>query len=88
MGWQIKKDLDSDFLFCIERDSWRVSLCFRSLYITDILWNIIQDTLGSLWLEWLFLKLDTFTNPVHNFFFDDILITPFIDILEDFLKII
>ena len=33
-------------------DSWRVSLCFRSLYIAYIMWNYIQARLGSLWLSY------------------------------------
>ena len=35
-GSEVKK---GDFRFWIESDAWRVSLCFRSLYIANILWN-------------------------------------------------
>ena len=39
-----------DFRFWISGDAWRVSLCFRSLYIESILWNYIQASSVSLWL--------------------------------------
>ena len=52
-GWylwvgELKK---SDFRFWIASDDWRVYLCFRYLYIADILWNYIQASLGSLCLS-------------------------------------
>ena len=37
------------------------------LYIADILWNVIQAILGSLCVDRLFIKLDTFTNPEQDF---------------------
>ena len=38
-----------------------------SLYIWDILCNIIHDSLGSIYLALLFLMLDTFTNTILLF---------------------
>ena len=38
-------------MFWIASDAWRVSLCSRSLFIADILWNYIQYFLGSLCLS-------------------------------------
>ena len=57
-----------DFRFWIESYSWRVSWCFRSLYISDILWNKFQAILGSLCVSRLFINLDTFTNLKQDFF--------------------
>ena len=34
--------------FWIESDAYRVSFCFSTLDIVDILWNYIQPILGSL----------------------------------------
>ena len=50
-----------DFRFWIESDAWRVSFCFRSLYIAAILWNNIQDRIGSIFLVMLFLNIDKYT---------------------------
>ena len=58
-----------NFRFCIESDSWRISLCFRSLYIWAILWKSLQYILGSLWLALFFLKLDKLLTPCTNFLF-------------------
>ena len=66
-GWGGEKYL-GDLRFWIARDDWRVSWCFRSLYIAAILWNIIQDSLVSLCDAWLLLNMDTFTNPEQDFF--------------------
>ena len=41
---EVKEKL-GDFRFWIEGDAWRISSCFRSLYIAYILWNYIQDNL-------------------------------------------
>ena len=48
-----------DFRFWIESDASGVSLYFRYQYVAAILWNCIQDSLGSLCLALLFIKLDT-----------------------------
>ena len=37
-----------DFRFWIASGAWRVSFCFRYLYIETILLKDIQDSLGSL----------------------------------------
>ena len=42
------KKKKGNFRFLIEGDACRVSLCFRYLYIADILWNNIQGSLLSL----------------------------------------
>ena len=57
-----------DWMFWIERNYWRISWCFRSLYIADIFWNIIQVSLVSLCEACVLLKLDTFNNPERDFF--------------------
>ena len=65
-SWGGEKYL-GDLIFWIARYSWRVSWCLRSLYIVAILWNMIQDIIGSICVAHFFLELDTFTNPVHEF---------------------
>ena len=54
-----------DFRFCIAINAWRISWCFRSLYIAAILWNNIQDILWSHCEARVLLKLDTFTKLVR-----------------------
>ena len=67
-GWYFwyGEETMGDFGFLIESDACRVSLCFRSLYITDILWNYIWAILWSLWLALLLLNLDTLLTPCAN----------------------
>ena len=38
-------------MFWVSSDAWQVYLCFRPLHIASILWNYIQDSLGSLCLS-------------------------------------
>ena len=45
-----------------------VSCFVISLYIWLIFWNIIQASLGSLWLSLFLLRLETLMNPVLLFF--------------------
>ena len=66
MGRLIKK---GNFRFFIESSAWSVSLCFRSLGIADILWEYIQDILGSILLAMPLLKLDTLLSPCITFLF-------------------
>ena len=50
-GWSVwggKEKKKGGFRFFILSDTWRVSLCFWSLYIGAILWNIIQYIPGLL----------------------------------------
>ena len=42
----VVKQKKGDFKFCIESDTWGVSLCFISLHIVALLWNYIQYILG------------------------------------------
>ena len=56
-----------DVRFWIKSDIWRVSCCFGSLYMSAILRNMIQASLGSLCEALLLIKLDTFTNPIWVF---------------------
>ena len=58
-----------DFRCWIESYSWRVSFCFVSLYIADILYNLIQGSLWSLFLALLLLKIDTLLTPCATFLF-------------------
>ena len=76
-GWGAKIYL-GHFRFWISSNDWRVSWFFRSLYIADILWKIIQDSLGSLCDARVLLKQDTFTNPERGPFFALMLILLFI----------
>ena len=64
--WVGKKDLE-DLSFWIASDDWRVSWCFRSLYIADIFWGMIQAILGSLCDACVFLNIYTFNNPERDF---------------------
>ena len=81
-SWGGEKDA-GNLNFCIAIDAWRVYWCFRSLYIADILWNIIQASLGSLCEARVFTKLDTFTNPVRLLFFSVfMIILHFIHLLD------
>ena len=83
-GWggEENHDLSGDLRFWITSAALRVSLCFRYLYIAVILWNIVLAILVLLLLLWLLLKLDTFTNFLHNFFLSLMFILPFIDSIE------
>ena len=64
--FQVSEEKMSGFRFWIEGDAWRVSFCFRSLYIVDISWNYIQDILGSIRFSLLLLNLDTSPFHKHN----------------------
>ena len=56
-----------EFVFWIASNACRVSFCFRFLYIADILWIMIQDSLGSFYVSVLLLNIDDFNNPVFNY---------------------
>ena len=84
----VVKKTNSDFKFWIESDAWRVSFCFRYLYISYILWDYIQDILVSLCLPLLFIKIDKLLTLCTMFFLDFMLILTFIDMLDDLAEII
>ena len=55
--------------FWIASDSHSIYLCFRSLYITAILWNYIRDIPGPLCLALLIFKIDTLPTPCKTYIF-------------------
>ena len=57
-----------DFRLCISSNDWKVSWCFRSLWIAYSLWKMIQSSLGSLCVDRLLLNMDRFTNPERAYF--------------------
>ena len=65
--WLVWQKIYGKLRFYISRYGWGISWCFISLYISYILWNLIQAILGSLFDAWLLFKLDTFTNPERDF---------------------
>ena len=76
IAYAVKKK--GDFMFWIESDAWKVSLCFRYLYIFAILCNYIQSSLGSIFLEQLLLKLDKLITSCPTFLFGFHSHSPFI----------
>ena len=71
VGWySLGGEKDAGYLsFCISIDASRVSWCFRSLHIVDILWSMIQDSLGQPCEARVLPKIYSFTNPIPLHFF-------------------
>ena len=69
VGWYILGgEKDAGYLrLCITIDDWRFSWFFRYLCIADILWNMVQASIGSLYNARVLPKLDNFTNPEQEF---------------------